>query len=105
MQTFTGEVLTAMKPDCREQYRTAVSECKSRWAKRRVDAGVCDKAKAALSGCLDRRSPYFELLGIAPRDIKPSPSPEPEQERVRLPRKVKKIPSKRGGGTSKRGRK
>ena len=30
---------------------------------------------------------------------------EPEQERVRLPRKVKKIPSKRGGGTSKRGRK
>ena len=29
---------------------------------------------------------------------------EPEPERVRLPRKVKKIPSKRGGGASKRGR-
>jgi hypothetical protein len=30
--------------------------------------------------------------------------PEPEPERVPLPRKVKKISNKRGGGASKRGR-
>ena len=38
-------------------------------------------------------------------DVDDVEEPEPEPERVRLPRKVKKIPSKRGGGTSKRGRK
>ena len=38
-------------------------------------------------------------------DVDDVEEPEPEQERVRLPRKVKKIPFKRWGGTSKRGRK
>ncbi|XP_037474335.1 uncharacterized protein LOC119350772 [Triticum dicoccoides] len=37
-------------------------------------------------------------------DVDDMEEPEPEPERVRLPRKVKKIPSKRGGGASKRGR-
>ncbi|XBI90425.1 hypothetical protein VPH35_028054 [Triticum aestivum] len=37
-------------------------------------------------------------------DVDDVEEPDPEPERVRLPRKVKKIPSKRGGGASKRGR-
>ena len=37
-------------------------------------------------------------------DIEPEAEPEPEPERVPLPRKVKKISVKRGGGASKRGK-
>ena len=37
-------------------------------------------------------------------DVEPVAEPEPEPERVPLPRKVKKISVKRGGGPSKRGK-